>query len=49
MGFSENGMPLGMLITAKWMNEDVILRAAYAFEDAMQDEIYKKGAEKFEF
>lgn len=49
VGFSENGLHLGMLITAKWMNEDVILRAAYAFEDAMQGEIYKKGAEKFEF
>lgn len=49
MGFSENGMPLGLQIIGNAFTEDVILRAAYAFEEAKKDEIYKKGGAGFEF
>ena len=49
MGFSENGMPLGLQIIGKAFTEDVILRAAYAFEEAKKNEIYKKGGEAFGF
>jgi aspartyl-tRNA(Asn)/glutamyl-tRNA(Gln) amidotransferase subunit A len=49
MGFSENGMPLGLQIIGNSFTEDVILRAAYTFEEARKDEIYKKGGAGFEF
>ena len=48
MGFSENKMPLGLQIIGDKFSEDVILKVAYAFEEAMEKEIYKE-AENFEF
>ena len=48
MGFSENNMPLGLQIMGDKFSEDVILKVAYTFEEAMGKEIYKE-AENFEF
>ncbi len=48
MGFSENGLPLGLQIIGGKFSEDTVLRFAYAFEEAFADSIYKKGGEDFE-
>ncbi len=33
-GFASNGLPVGILITARWGREDLVLRASAAFEKA---------------
>lgn len=41
-GFDSKNMPIGMQLIGNKFSERVLLNAAYAFEDAMHDNIYQK-------
>lgn len=41
-GFDGNNMPIGMQLIGNKFSEGVLLNAAYAYEDAMHKEIYRK-------